>query len=171
MSVFLDNPHKDFHVREIARLVNKSPTTASSELNKLRKKGLLSAKKERNHLLYQAIPQNKNYQHLKLFHNIKSIRDSGLIEYLIEFYNHPSAIIIFGSFRKAENIPSSDIDLFILSSKKEEPKLEKFEKELKHKIQLFTFSPKKLHELRKNNPHLLNNVINGIVLEGFIEVF
>ena len=171
INIFVDNPHKEFHVREMARLVRKSPTTASHTLKKLKQEGLLLSKKEKNHLLYKANTQNKAFRDLKLYLNLKKIRSSGLIDYLSEYYNYPSAIILFGSFRKAENIPSSDIDLCVISSKKEEPNLTKFEKKLKHKIQLQIYSKKNILLLRKKNPELLNNIINGFVMEGFFEVF
>ena len=167
-SIFLDNPGQEFHVREVARLTKKSPTTVSNKLKKFKKESLLTSKKERNHLLYKANTENKSYRDLKFFYNLKNIRTSGLIDYLNEYYNYPSAIILFGSFRKADNISSSDIDLCVITSKKEEPKLDKFEKKLKHKIQLFNFSKK---EFIKQNPQLMNNIINGFVLECFLEVF
>jgi predicted nucleotidyltransferase len=168
-AIFLDNPNKDFHIREIARIVRKSPTTVSKKLQELKKKKLLLSRNERNHQLYRANIQNNFFCDLKLYYNIKRIRESGLIEYLLEYYNYPSAIILFGSFQKAENVASSDIDLCIITAKESEPNLEKFEKKLKHKVQLFPFSDKKLQSFK--NKGLLNNIINGVVLEGFLEVF
>jgi DNA polymerase sigma len=169
LTIFLDNPEKEFHVRQIARMLKKSPTTISLHLHNLKNKKILNSRKERNHLLYQVNLDNKLVKDQKLFHNITRIRSSGLIDYLLDYYNHPSAIILFGSFRKAENISTSDIDICIITPKKQEPNFEKYEKKLKSSVQLFLITKKEIQTGK--NPQLLNNIINGIVLEGNLEVF
>ena len=75
----------------------------------------------------------------------------------------PKSIVLFGSYQRGEDIENSDIDLFI-ESKKEKLDINIFEKKLKRKIELhfkedFTSYPKELK----------NNIINGIVLSGFLE--
>ncbi len=78
---------------------------------------------------------------------------------------HPSCIILFGSFRKGESVKGSDIDLFIESSKKIELNLNKFEKKLSHDLQLFIEE-----DIKKLQPRLLNNVVNGIKLYGSFKI-
>ena len=167
----MDRPHTWFHVREIAKLSKLSPTTASVYLEEFRKNELLERKRERNHILYRANSQNKAYLDLKLYHNTKKIRDSGLMDFLNEELNYPQAIILFGSFRKAENTTKSDVDIFILSPVKKELKLNPFEKKIGHRIQLFTHSKEEFNTMKKSNKELVNNIVNGIVLEGFLEIF
>ena len=75
------------------------------------------------------------------------------------------AIIVFGSYAKGEDVENSDIDLYIETPSKKEIKLEKFGKILKRKIQIFFY--KNIHEIK--NIDLANNIINGIILNGFIE--
>ena len=70
---------------------------------------------------------------------------------------------MFGSYQKGEDVEDSDIDLFI-ECKKEELDIKIFEKKLGRNIELhfnenFTSYPKELK----------NNIINGIVLSGFLE--
>ncbi len=171
LPIFLDNPQQEFHIREISRMVHKSPTTISTKLNALRKEGLLLSEKKLNHILYRANIVNLLYQDQKLFYNIRLLRKSGLLEFLEKFYNHPATIILFGSFRKAENTLSSDIDICIITAKKEKPNLDLFNRKLHHKIQLFLYSQEEFKSLQSKNPELLNNFINGIVLSGYLEVF
>ena len=83
----------------------------------------------------------------------------------MELSNPP--IVLFGSFAKGEDIEDSDIDLYIETLSKKNIDLEKFEKLLKRKIQIFRH--KNLNEI--SNPHLANNIINGIILNNYIEVF
>lgn len=170
-NIFIQQPNNEYHVREIARMLKISPTTTSKYLNNLKKEGLLISKKERSHLLFKANTENKSYKDLKLYHNIKNIRNSGLIKHLNKELNYPESIILFGSFKKATNTSTSDIDLFILTPTKKTLNLYKFEKILNHNIQLFIYSKKEFEILKKDNKELLNNIINGISLEGFLEVF
>ena len=99
-------------------------------VKKFEEKGILKSEKKFNHLLFKANTQNKKFKQFKLNYNLNLLHDSGLINHLIKEFNHPEAIILFGSFAKAENISSSDIDLLIVSSVKKEINLRKFEKQL-----------------------------------------
>jgi len=44
MDIFLDNPEREYHVREIAKLFNISPSTASKYLDELKKEPTAFAK-------------------------------------------------------------------------------------------------------------------------------
>jgi len=171
LKYFFEEPEKEFHVRELAKLTKKSPTTMSKYLKKLKKQEILISKSERNHLLFRANTKNKKFESLKFNYNTDIIRKSGLVDYLIEEFNNPEAIILFGSFRKAENNSNSDIDLLVISSSKKKPNLSKFEKKLNHKIQLFVHSNKELNDMKIRNKELLNNFLNGFILEGYWGLF
>ncbi|MFH1823355.1 MAG: nucleotidyltransferase domain-containing protein [archaeon] len=169
LNYFFEEPEREFHIRELAKLMKISPTTASKQLNQLKKEGLLTSREKFNHLLFKADIENIKFKDSKLNYNIKKIRDSGLIEHLDIKFNHPRAIILFGSFAKAENVTNSDIDLLIITPLKKEPDLKEFEKKLKHEIQLFLHSQKEIKQMK--NKELLNSFINGIVLKGYWELF
>lgn len=170
LEIFIENPEKEFHVRELARALKLSPTTVSNKLKKYTKDNILFSDRKLNHLFFKANSENPRYKLLKVHYNLLAIENSGLITYLEEQF-HPHAISLFGSFAKAENIPSSDIDLLIISSSKKELNLEKFEKYLKHKIQLFTFSHEDIRKMKEKNKELLNNLANGVILRGYLELF
>ena len=168
LDYFIKEPEREYYVRELAKLLKKSPTTISKYLNKLEKKGLLKSEKKFNHLLFKANIESKKFKDLKLFYNIEKIRESGLIDYLNDKFNYPT-IVLFGSFGKAENSINSDIDILVITPLKNKIDLEKYEELLKHKIQLFLHSSPELSKMKNKN--LLNNFINGFVLEGYWEIF
>ncbi len=168
---FIENPFNEFHVREIARILKISPTTAGKCLESLKKEDYLLKKKERGHLLYRANTESENYKELKTYYNIRKIKKSGVVDFLIKEFNYPEAIILFGSYAKAENTPVSDIDIFILSEAKKEPDLALLEKRIGCKIQLFTANRKKFNQMLKESKELLNNILNGKILYGYVEVF
>ena len=171
LKYFFEDPEREFHLRELARIIKKSPMTVSKELKKLKKKNLLLFKNERKHSRYKANIENPKFRLLKFNYNLNKLYDSNLIPYLEDKFNHPEAIVLFGSFRRAEDIPNSDIDMLVITPIKKEINLSKFEKKLEHNIQLFMYSKKEIETLKKTNPELLNNFINGVVLSGFLEVF
>ena len=171
LHVFTLDSYRKFSVREVARLVRVSPSTASKYLNQLLKEGFLKSVEERNCILYSADIENRQFKDLKIYSNIKKIRLSGIIEFIEKELNYPELIQLFGSFAKGENRKESDIDLFILSESKLTLDLTRFEKKLGAGIQIFQYNRKNLEKMKITNKELLNNIINGITLSGFFEVF
>jgi predicted nucleotidyltransferase len=171
ISKLMEESEREFHIREMAKILNMSPTTISKKISFLTKENLIISKRMSNHLLFKANTENIKFKQLKKEYNFQKLITSGLIEHLENELNHPEAIILFGSFAKGEDIPRSDIDIFIVSPNKKEINLEKFEKNLRHNIQIFTHSKKEIETMKKTNKELLNNIINGTVILGYLEVF
>ena len=167
---FIKEPEREFHVRELSKLLGKSPTTVSKYLKKYESDGILISKSKLNHLLFRANTESSRFKQIKLNYNLTSLNESGLIEYLTEKFNHPESIVLFGSFSKAEDNKNSDIDLLIISPKKKELDLGNYEKKLSHKIQLFIHSREEFESIKDKNKELFNNWINGIVVYGYLEV-
>ena len=93
-----------------------------------------------------------------------------MIEFIDEYFHNPKSIVLFGSFRKGEDISNSDIDIAVENDDFKKYKttslreLSKFEKVIGRNIQIHLFN-------RKNvDINLFNNITNGIVLSGFLEV-
>lgn len=165
LRIFFEEPSKEFNVREVARILKISPATASKELKELAKKNYLKERKERIFILYKANLESDDYRDLKLYYNIRKLRESGLIDALNRFYLKPT-IVLFGSAIHGLDTETSDFDLLIISEKtKEFPDIKKFEKKINRKLQLLVV--KNVKELK--NEHLINNVLNGIVMQGKIK--
>jgi len=165
IKIFLESPTKEFNVREVARILKITPATASSKLKSFFKEKLLSQRNERNLQLYKANLDSERFKDLKQFYNLRKIKESGLIEEINRFYLKPS-VVLFGSAFYGLDTEDSDIDLVIISEKKQElPNFKQFEKKLNRKLQLFVV--KDIKELK--NEHLINNVLNGLVLQGEIK--
>lgn len=168
LEFFIKEPEKEFHIRRISKILKKSPTTISKYLRNFEKQGILKSKRKLNHFLFKANLENEKFKILKLNYNLERLYESKLIDYLVEEFNYPEAIILFGSFSKAENTQKSDIDILVISPLKKDVELNKFEKKLNSEVQLFVYSKK---TLKKINKELLNKFVNGIVIYGFWEAF
>jgi predicted nucleotidyltransferase len=170
LKLFIEEPEKEFHVRQISKLVNKSPTTISKYLKEYEKKGILKSEEKLNHLFFKANSENSEFKQVKLSYNLELLNKSGLIEHLEKEFN-PEAVILFGSFAKAENTNKSDIDILVITPSKKEANLKLFETKLKYSIQLHLYSNRDIDLMKTKNKELLNNFLNGIKLRGFWEVF
>ncbi|MCD6547731.1 MAG: nucleotidyltransferase domain-containing protein [Nanoarchaeota archaeon] len=162
--IFLTYPTREFNVREIARMSKVSPPTASKILNKLKRKGFLKVRKERIMKLYSANLESNLYRDTKVYFNIRTLRESGLISFLNTFYLKPT-IVLFGSAARGMDTETSDFDLLIISERKEVAEIKKFEKKIKRSIQLFVVD--KISSIK--NKHLINNIVNGITIQGEIK--
>lgn len=163
---FFINPTANLRVRQIERTLKLPLPSVIRYCKELEKEGILKTIRTGNIVFYTADRTNKVYLLEKKLFNIQQIHYSGLLDYIKEALNNPS-IVLFGSYAKGEDTEDSDIDLYIETSSKKSINLEKFEKRLQRKIQVFKH--KTIHEIQ--NSDLANNIINGIVLNGFIEVF
>lgn len=163
---FFINPTAKLRVRQIERLTKTALPSVIRYSKELNKGGILKIDKVAEVLLYSADRSSKQYLLEKKLFNIRQLFDSGLVSFLIEEY-HNSPIIVFGSYSKGEDIENSDIDIYVESPKDIKPDLSLFEKKLKRNIQIFRH--RSLHDIKNNE--LANNIINGVNLNGFVEVF
>ena len=166
MEHFFINPNDKLRVREIERTLKLPLPSVIRYCKELEKESILTIIKTGNVNFYTANRSSEKYLLEKKLYNIKEIYESGFIEYLRRELSNPP-IVLFGSFAKGEDTEESDIDLYIETPSKKKVSLEKFEKLLERKIQVFRY--KNLNEI--SNLHLANNIINGITLNNYIEVF
>src|SRR3989344_6023845 len=166
---FFEDPNRKFSIRELSRILKINHTTIRQYLSKLSKDGFLSSKKERVYSFYQLI-LSKKALNLKLYYNLEKIRESGIIEDLQKNYDLP-VIVLFGSYASAMDDKTSDIDICLISNIKKEFLTEKYEKKLNRKISLHKFNKKSWQKIKKTNPHLGDNICNGIVLSGELEIY
>ena len=163
MEQFICFPAKDFSVRGLARELKLSHATIINHIQDFLNLGLIKKKEATLYPTYFADTESQKYRFYKKNWLIFKINESGLIDH-IQKETLPSSILLFGSGAKATFTEKSDIDIFVEA--KEAPlDLTKYEKKLNHKINLLF--EQNINRLSKE---LRNNIINGVVLYGFIKV-
>lgn len=163
LQLFFDSPTKQFQLREISRLVDLGLPSVKNYVSLLEKADLVKREKRGLYWSYGA-SNNESFRIYKRNDILLRLHESGLLSYL-EDECVPDAIILFGSASRGEDRETSDVDLFILSEEKEF-RLKKYEEKLKRKISLHF--EKSISKIPKE---LRNNVLNGIVLRGYVTVF
>ncbi|MBS3085540.1 nucleotidyltransferase domain-containing protein [Candidatus Pacearchaeota archaeon] len=164
LKIFIDSPTESFRLREVSRLAKISPPSVMSYLKEFEEEDLIKKQVKRGIPFYSALRDKMKFVLYKKISIIFELNKSGLIDYLWDNVA-PKAIILYGSFSKGESIENSDIDLFVLG--KEKPiSIENFEKILKREVHII--SEDSLNKLPKE---LRNNILNGIILRGYVKVF
>ena len=163
MELFFKFPYSSFHIRELARLTGLSSTGVIKLIKRLKKEKLLVSKKSNN--IDEIKPDfGGRFPIMNRLYNIYSLYDSGLVEYIKKYYEMPQSIILFGSYSNGSDTEKSDIDIAIVSGKKNLADIGKFEHKLSRKINLH------LIDIKNTPKEFINSLANGIVLEGFTEI-
>lgn len=170
MEVFFCYPEKEFSLSDLAKEAGVAKPHIGVILQELEKLGFITITRLTKIWRIKANQQYWNFVKSKIIYNLNFIYNSGLVEFLNEYFRNPKAIILFGSFRQGEDFSTSDIDIAIETEEVEEYKtvllreLVEFEKIIERHIQIHLFNRKKI------DIHVFNNIANGIVLIGFLEV-
>lgn len=159
----MDFPNKDFSIRGIARDLKISHATVIKHIADLKKTKLIKEKDETLYVTYYANAENDKFKFYKKNKIIFDITNTGLIEF-IKKQALPSSIILFGSCTKGTYTEKSDIDIFVEADKKNLI-ISEFEKKINRDINILF--EKKINNLSKE---LKNNILNGIILHGFIRM-
>ncbi|NPA38598.1 MAG: ArsR family transcriptional regulator [Candidatus Nanohaloarchaeota archaeon] len=161
---FFDYPTKGFRIRELSRRTGIAQPSVINHLKALLKEKLIVKEEGDLYPVYKANRDNEYFKLLKKDNLLIRLHTSNLIN---EIYDKtlPSAIVLFGSAARGEDTENSDIDLFI-QGPATSLNVDIYEKKLKRKISFFFEE-----NFEKLPPELKNNIINGIVLKGYLKVF
>ena len=170
IEVLFRYPEKEFSLSDLAREARVAKTNMGDILKEFQEAGLIHIEKLSKIWRIKSNQTNWLYVRSKIVYNLNFVYISGLVEFLIDFFKNPKVIVLFGSFRKGEDLSNSDIDIAIESNDIKDyqiiglTELTDFEKIIGRRIQIHLFN-------RKNvDNNVFNNISNGIVLWGFLEV-
>jgi len=157
LTLLMFNQDKDYHLREIARLIKTSPIYAAKELDNLAKVNAVKKSKKANLSIYSI---NRDCVFLNELKQI-FIKTDYLGELLKkELKNKVKYAFIYGSFAKGIETESSDIDLFIISEMKEDDLIriiQKLEKTTDREINYILWNERTFNQRAKNH-HLLKTI-------------
>lgn len=170
MEILFKYPEKEFSLSDLAREAGVAKANISNILERFQKIGVIKIEKLSKIWRIKANQESMFFNKNKIIYNLSFVYNSGLVEFLIDYFKNPKVIILFGSFRKGEDLSYSDIDIAIESNETKNyetmglRELNEFEKIIGRKIQIHIFNRKNIDD------NLFNNIANGIVLWGFLEV-
>jgi predicted nucleotidyltransferase len=162
---FFTHPSKKLRVRELARATSLPLPSITRYTKELVQEGILQKLTIGKTVFFTANNPNKEYTRQKILSNIQNIHSSGLLDELITT-SHNSPIRLFGSYAKGEDTEESDIDIYIQTPEKLSINTKLYEQKLFREIHIF--SEKNIQDIK--NTELINNIMNGIPLHGYIEL-
>jgi len=170
LEILFKYSEKEFSLSELANEAKVRKANIGNVLDEFLSNDLIKIEKLSKIWRIRANQDNPFFIKNKITYNLNFIYQTGLVEFLVDHFKNPKSIILFGSFRKGDNISSSDIDIAIEDDVVKEyqviriKELANFEKKIGKEIQIHKFN-KKIVDL-----NVFNNIANGIVLSGFLEV-
>lgn len=162
LQLFFDCPTKPFQLREISRITKIGLPSVRNHVKSLENLRFIEKKKGTIYVAYVAKRGEKFFAY-KLGDILIRLHESKLTEYLVNKFS-PNTIVLFGSCARGEDIETSDIDLFV-QAKEEKIDLKEFEKKLKRKINILFEN-----DIKDIPNELMNNIINGIAIYGYLKV-
>jgi predicted nucleotidyltransferase len=167
---FFAYPETKITLTELSKKLVISKKTASKIVNELAKEGFLVIEKIGKSWAIYCNQEHIFNRTLKISYNLSLIYGSGIIAEIYKKIGNLKAIILFGSYRKGDDISKSDLDIAIEVIGKDEMKIMNIGtiSKLGHRkdvpVNLYVFSRSKI------DSNMFANIANGIVINGFLEV-
>jgi predicted nucleotidyltransferase len=116
LGVLLMHPDRWWYRSELAHQLGKSPSGLQKALAALVAAGLLRSRRDGNRLYFQANPETPLYAELRRI----VAKTVGLVDVIRETLTpivpKISVAFVYGSIARAEEVSSSDVDLFVIGS-------------------------------------------------------
>ena len=156
-------PTRAFSVRELARALKTAHPSVGAAVRELAKRGYVKIGHVGRSSQIKANLEDEGFRHLKRILNLYTLEE--LTEYLVEKFNHPPAIVVYGSYALGEDVERSDIDITVISKTRVEVDTKLFERELGRGVHIMQFG-----SWQDTPKDLRASIINGIKLYGTIDI-
>jgi predicted nucleotidyltransferase len=153
------NPDKQFYIREIAKIMNKSVGGTHKTLKSLKEMDFIKENKSGKNIYYQINQMNPSIKNFKIFMTINEL--TTLVNKLKEI---SEKIILFGSCANGDDTSDSDIDLLILTNEKEKVNKKILNTKFNRKIQAVVVNTGELMKIKEKDKGFYQEINKGITL-------
>jgi len=167
---FFAFPNIETSLTELCVRTRTSKTAAKGIVVRLEKDGFLRKRVAGRAWLISAVKGHVFLSTKRVAANLALVYDSDILSVVRARVPNARAIVLFGSYRKGDDLPKSDMDIAVeIAGNKpleivELGEFPRFGYRTNVKVNLHVFS-------RKNvDINVFANIANGIILEGFLEV-
>jgi len=166
MELFFNSSMKQWHFDEIVRKSKMSRSIVLKWLNKLQDEGIIKREKEKGKMPYFISNfENPNYRNKKRLYALNRLYETGLLSHLTAL-RKAKAVVLFGSFARADWYEDSDIDIFIYGEDEGfNPYL--YQSKLRRNIQSFVAKDDK--DIKKFTHQFMHNLTQGYVVKGKLD--
>jgi predicted nucleotidyltransferase len=165
LQYFALNPTKEVYVKEIAKNLSLSPSICSKTLRELLKSGILEKRSSgQGQAHYYKLSNNYLTKELKRFIGLFMIHEAGLVNKIAEASEGLTSIALYGSYATGEFNENSDIDLLVISSKKQKLRMRTLEQTIGKNINIQLFSIGQWLKMKKENDSFYLTVVKSHIL-------
>ncbi len=166
---FFAYPTHDINLSELCKNTQTAKKTATAVIEGYLQTGFLKRTVLGRSWRLVANLESPLFRREKIAANLTYIYESGIVDEVIRAFPAARSIVLFGSFRKGEDMETSDLDIAVELSGKQKVEIVKFgtlarigyRTNIAVNVLLFSRSTVDIN--------LFANIANGIVLEGFLE--
>lgn len=158
---FLENSLNEYHEREIVRRTGVSKGSAGKILKLLTSLGFLTREERGRLAIYRLIQSEPTVKQFKVLLNVFALK--ALTDTLKE---NSKRIVLFGSCAQGTDTKESDIDLLVLTDKKEVAGkvISEFNKKSQRRVAPITVNMNEYISLKRDGKALYENIERGITL-------
>ena len=171
LTVFFEDPHREFHLREAASTAKVSPSTAKIFLDDYVKLNLLTRTDKANLHLFKANLEEPSF---RLWKTSRFLLQTGLyLRRLSQAYPN-SSLVLFGGCANGTDGPGSDLDLLLITREPTEPPtrlVDELSRRSSRNAELIKYTPEQWEsKARADKPFYETILTNGITISGNIPV-
>ncbi|MFH0818078.1 MAG: helix-turn-helix domain-containing protein [Candidatus Micrarchaeota archaeon] len=165
LAYFLKAPRSEVYLRELARTLGMSPSTALRSLSALEKEGLVARRTER-HVSFFKANMGLRFKALKVAQTVSLFEKKRITKLVSENSQGFQSLLLYGSAANGEDDAESDYDLMLIASgTKVRP--HELSEMLDREVNLQRYSISEWKEVsRKNRAFYLEVISNSIALKG-----
>ncbi len=116
LAYFFMNPNRDFHIKEISRLLNISPSSAHAALRSFEKWGFLEKEEKGPAHFYRLNTGNPVVSSFKKGYGLARVLEADPVTVLIDSDGSIISISLYGSYASGTYDDKSDVDLLIIAN-------------------------------------------------------
>ena len=158
-------------VRGIAKKAKVSASASKMCLDYLLKENLIHRKIIGNVYQFTLNEDNVLLRHIKTIYSLAEIQKAGLVQELLNVHKDAMHIVLFGSAATGRDVPSSDIDILLITRRKAKIGPFPAEKKLKREVSIVKYTYSEWRSCPSNNKAFYDNIIlDGTPLYGEIPI-
>ena len=166
---FYANPNARIGLNELSKCLMASKSSTKQMIEILINQNFLKRDMIGRAWILSVNQENPHFRIKKISYNLDKIYESKVVDAIYGSFPNSKSIILFGSYRKGDDNEKSDVDIAVevLDNKNLEIKTMGFIPELGYRKNV----PVNIHIFSRNkiDLNLFANIVNGIVLSGFLE--
>ncbi len=159
---------EELSLREIAEKVGCSPGKVHHAISLFKKQGMVTLEKRKNRIIPKPNREHALYQKVKALINTSMILDAEAYKQLVGV----AAIGIYGSYAQGTDDASSDVDLILITNKREleiREHIRNLEREIGKRVSPLIVTKKKLKQLEKADKEFYIRLkLTAVILNGDI---